>query len=333
MPVASPRRAWQDRIDMKPLSHHEILGWIEPFARRGRQADLAASDRAARRIAFRPEAIPGAAPDASPLSVQLQLESREDGEFRLTRTVALPDGLVATLGADGRDAEALLAAIDAIPAAQQVVQQLGCALAFDHELEPGAGAPATRLRFTRAVARLDGFELRVALPEAQKGVPASVKLYALPAREITLPEDLLAVLGWSWTRLSAYSDHWRGELRLRGSGLERSRAAQARVLEVVPHLVATFAEPPARFHERQRAARWRVTLRRAVPLVVCIALIAGAAAVPKLQLQQDAQLRMILFNTPPLLLILLFCLPELPRIEFPPLPRPLAAPSWRDRGA
>ena len=35
----------------------------------------------------------------------------------------------------------------------------------------------------------------------------------------------------------------------------------------------------------------------------------------------------------PLLLILLFCLPELPRIEFPPLPRPLAAPSWRDRGA
>lgn len=318
---------------MKPLSHHEILGWIEPFARRGRQADLAASDRAGRRLAFRPEAIPGAAPDAPPLSVQLQLESRENGEFRLTRTVTLPDRLVATLGADGSDAEALLAAIDAIPVAQQVVQQPGCALAFDHELEPGTGEPATRMRFTRAVARLDGFELQVTLPEAQKGVPATVELYARPARTITVPEDLLAVLGWSWTRLSVYSDHWRGELRLRGTGLERSRAAQARVRQAVPHLAATFGEPPARFHERQRAARWRVTLRRAVPLLVCIALIAGAAAVPRLQLQEDAQLRMILFNAPPLLLILLFCLPELPRIEFPPLPRRIAAASWRDREA
>ncbi len=267
------------------------------------------------------------------MSVRLQLESREDGEFRLTRSVTLPGGLVATLGADGRDAEALLAAIEAIPAVQQVLLQPGCALAFDHELEPGDGEPVSRLRFTRAVARLDGFELQVALPEAQKGVPASVELYARPAYDIALPEDLLAVLGWSWTRLSPYSDRWRGELRLRGEGLERSRAAQAGVLQAVPHLVATFAEPPARFHDRQRAARWRVTLRRAVPLLVCLALIAGAAAVPKLQLQQDAELRMLLFNTPPLLLILLFCLPELPRIEFPPLPRRLAAPSWRDRGA
>jgi hypothetical protein len=42
---------------------------------------------------------------------------------------------------------------------------------------------------------------------------------------------------------------------------------------------------------------------------------------------------MLMFNAPPLLLIVLFCLPEMPRIEFPPLPRRLRAPSWRDRGA
>ena len=41
---------------MKPLSHHEILGWIEPFARRGLQADLAASDRLAGKLSFRPQA-------------------------------------------------------------------------------------------------------------------------------------------------------------------------------------------------------------------------------------------------------------------------------------
>jgi len=318
---------------MKPLSHHEILGWIEPFARRGRQADLAASDRATRRLAFRPVAHPGAAPDAPALQEQLQLESREDGGFRLTRHVTLPDGRVATLGAEGRDPGELLAAIESIPAARQVAHGPGFLVALDHELEAGAGEPASRLRFARAVARLDGFELAVELPSTQKGMPASVELRALPARAVEIPEDLLAVLGWSWTRLSAFSDHWRGELRLRGRDLERGRFAEQKLQEAVRHLATTFAEPPARFHERRVAARWRVTLRRAVPLLVCLALLAGAAAVPRLQLQQDAALRMLLFNLPPLLLIVLFCLPELPRIEFPPLPRRLPAPSWRDRGA
>jgi len=37
-----------------PLTHHEILALVAPFARRGRRVDLAASDRVARRIAFRP---------------------------------------------------------------------------------------------------------------------------------------------------------------------------------------------------------------------------------------------------------------------------------------
>ena len=318
---------------MKPLSHHEILGWIEPFARRGKQADLAASDRAARRLVFRPATPPEVAGDAVALPERLELESREDGGFRLTRGVTLPDGAIATLGAEGADAALLLAAIEAIPAARQVVLGADHQAALDHELEPGAGDPAARLRFTRAVARFDGFQLRVELSSTQKGMPANVELRALPARAVQVPEDLLAVLGWSWTRLNEYGDHWRGELRLRGRDLERSRDAEQRTRQAVRHLATTFAEPPARFHERQLAARWRVTLRRAVPLLVCLALLAGAAAVPRLRLEQDAALRMLLFNAPPLLLILVFCLPEMPRIEFPPLPRRLAAASWRDRGA
>ena len=47
-----------------PLTHHEILALAAPFARAGWQVDLAASQRAERRIAFRPlerpasEAVP-----------------------------------------------------------------------------------------------------------------------------------------------------------------------------------------------------------------------------------------------------------------------------------
>ena len=35
-----------------PLTHHEILGLVEAFSRSGRQVDLTASDRAARRLVF-----------------------------------------------------------------------------------------------------------------------------------------------------------------------------------------------------------------------------------------------------------------------------------------
>ena len=75
-----------------------------------------------------------------------------------------------------------------------------------------------------------------------------------------------------------------------------------------------------------------MTLRRAVPLLVCLLLVAAAASVRKLGLDDDAMLRMIIFNVPPLLMVAVFCLPELPRIEIPPLPKRLVAASWRDTG-
>jgi hypothetical protein len=314
---------------MNPLSHHEILALIAPFARRGRRVDLASSDRAARRVAFVSVEHPGRESGAPMLREQLELESREDGLYRLVRRVMLPDGPVATLGAEGPDAGTLLAGIDAIPVARQVASCLGHPLTFDHELEPGAGQPESRLRFVRAVAQVDGFRLVVDLPSTERGVAAKVELFLPRADAAEIPQDLLAVLGWRWTRLDTFGGLWRGELRLGGRGLERARLAEAEVVKAVQHLALTFTEPPARFHERQFAARWRVTLRRAVPLLVCGLLVAGAIAVPKLKLEQDAAFRMLVFNAPPLLLILLFCLPELPRIEIPPIPRRLTAATWR----
>jgi hypothetical protein len=319
---------------MKPLSHHEILGWIEPFARRGLQADLAASDRNAGRLAFRPAEFavaPTAGTEASVLA-RLQLQRLEHDGFRLTRQLTLPGGGIATLAAEGRDAATLLEAIERVPPARQFLAGPGFELALDHEIEPGEGDPAARLRLVQGVARLDGFRLELDVSGTVKGVPGKLELKAEPARDLDLPEDLLAVLGWSWTRLTRFGDAWRAELRLRGEGLARGRLAEARLAEAVRHLAATFAEPPARFHERQHAARWRVTLRRAVPLLVSLALIGGAASVSKLGLYEDASLRMVLFNLPPLLMIAIFCLPEMPRIEIPPLPRRPRAASWRAPG-
>jgi hypothetical protein len=73
-----------------------------------------------------------------------------------------------------------------------------------------------------------------------------------------------------------------------------------------------------------------VTVRRAVPLAVCLGLFATAFAVRDLEFSDNASVsRMLFFHAPPLLLALFFMLPEMPRIEIPPLPRRLTGAAWR----
>ena len=71
-----------------------------------------------------------------------------------------------------------------------------------------------------------------------------------------------------------------------------------------------------------------MTVRRAIPLTVTVTLIGLAAAVPSMGLSEDSLLRMVMFQSPPLLLGLVFCFRELPQIEIPPWPRALTQPSW-----
>jgi hypothetical protein len=200
---------------------------------------------------------------------------------------------------------------------------------------PGEGA--TQLTLTNASALVAGLTLKVRVP-AVTGVPAEITLTAPTGDTIQLPDDLLAVLGWPWSRLQRMQHGWTGVLRLAGKDevrqgvvtTTRSRDAEARLRTTVEHLVRTLAEPPQRFHERQLRQRWGVTLRRATPLLGGIALLLGAAAVPKIDLAEDSVLRMLIFHAPPLLLVALFCMREMPRIEIPPLPRASNAKQWRE---
>ena len=56
----------------------------------------------------------------------------------------------------------------------------------------------------------------------------------------------------------------------------------------------------------------------------------AAAAAPKLHLSENSGLRMLILNSPPILMIIFFCLREIPVVEIPPLPRRSAAAAWRD---
>lgn len=337
MRVERPKRPSAAALAMStaPWSHHEILARVEPFTRQGRRVDLAASDRAARQLKFKPVPHPAVAPLPA-FQEALQLEGLPDGRYRLTRTLSLDGGLQATLETEGEDLATLLAEIDAVPPQRQLHAGAGFVIARNHRLEwlpavRGRSARSLRLVFATATAQVDGFALTMAMSRVT-GIPAHLQLRATLGDAAELPDDLLAVLGHSWARLVKVRDGWTADLRLKGHMPERGDDAEAKFDRTLEHLAQTLAEPPAAFHDKQRRARWRVVGRRAVPLAASLALIGGAFAVPSLQLAQDSVLRMLIFHAPPILLVGFFCLRELPRIEIPSMPRPLRLAAWRAAG-
>jgi hypothetical protein len=318
-------------VPAHPLTHHEILGLIEPFARRGRHPDLAASDRLERRLVFKPfehrvgaSADPGGASAGQALRETLELDSLEPGHFRLTRRLSLPDGLTASLVAEGADTAALLARIESVDTQRQFRIGAGFAIAQSHCVDAAGGED---LRLTGCVAQAAGVNVTLKIP-SYGGVPAELTLDAPATETLNLPDDLLAVLGWDWSCLQRSGEGWKGGLALRRRESARSRHAEAQFERTIVHLARTLEEPPAQFHHRLRVARWSVMLRRAIPLLVCLAIIAAASGVSRLGLAQNSPIRMLIFNAPPLMLMLVFCLREMPRLEIPPLPRASTAPSW-----
>lgn len=328
-----------------PLTHHQIIGLVEPFTRQGRQVDLAASDRAARRLVFKPVLHPlvegDTAPHAPVLRETLSLACREDGRFTLTRVLDHPGGLQATLQSAGPDPSHLLARVQAIPPGLAFSAGPGWLVSRSHEFEsnpkhqPPAGAPPDAgLVLTRGVLQLNGLTFILSLMPV-RGVAADISLTPapVPGDTLDLPEDLLAVQGWDWARLVAAQNGWTSKLRLRGHNLRRSRSAERALLQAAQHLSQVLAEPPARFHERHIWARWGVVLRRSIPTLTALLLIGGTLLLPKLTDTNKAGLWMALHYVPIGLLALSFMLQELPRFELPSWPRRGTAGQWRQRPA
>lgn len=308
---------------MQPLTHHELIALAAPFVRQGLQVDLPGSDRLQRRLAFRPTelAAEGALP---PLKQSLLLELPDAGPARLVRRLTLPDGAVAELACEAEDAATLLAAAQAVPPSRQLPQVAGRPLVLSHRQAVGSRT----LQLTRAQVALDGLQLEVTVSRVG-GIAAELRLTPAPGRQYQLPEDLLSVLGLAWSRLSPARGGWQCSLQLRGDGAQRSADAEAKLARSVAHLVQTLAEPPARFHERFHRQRWLVTLRRATPLLAALGLIGSALMVPQLELGSGSVVNLLIFNAPPLLLVWLFSMREMPRLEIPPLPRRPALPGWQ----
>lgn len=315
-----------------PLTHHEILGLVGPFARAGRQVDLGATQRQERRIAFRPLDHP-ATGGLPALRESLLLESFGTGTCRLTRTLArLDDGLRATVQVLGPDPELLYEQVRAVPADRQFREGEGYSIARSYQLTaPAAAAPEVEVVLERGEVRLDGLRLALSLSPV-KGVAAELVLEPTTSGEQwDLPQDLLAVLGWNWARMVGSREGWRSKLRLRGGAARRTAGAEHALDQVAAHLARVLAEPPARFHERWRAARWIVALRRALPLLTVIGSMIAAPLLPREPILAKPGLVTLLFQIPIALIALSFAVQEMAQFEIPPLPRRSTATSWRTR--
>ncbi len=320
-------------MPLAPLTHHDILGLAEPFSRRGRQLDLAASDRLKRQLAFKPIDHLDRSTPLLPLRETLLLEALDSGNFRLTRTLAHASGLQAQLRAVGPQQAALLADIEAVPPQAQfrfmpaTAQAAACAVAISLRLEPGAGPPAGRTVLTQGRVQLEGLVLTMDV-SAVKGIAAELRLEGPVVVCNELPQDLLAVQGWDWTRLARDARGGYSRVRLRGKEPRRSERARARLDEVAAHLARTLAEPPARFHEQHRRARWGVVLRRGIPTLTLVLLALGLWVLSRVAVGNETGAWVLLLHVPTAMLAIGFSLQEMAQFEIPPLPRPLTAAKW-----
>lgn len=308
-------------MDAAPLTHHDMLALAEPLARRGIAVDLAASDRLARRIAFRARELDASAQGLGRLRDALMLERLSTGTLRLVRTVSPAQGPEATVEAMGMKSAELLDLVEAVPVPVLLRHGEGFRLARHQVIGPGGRV------FARGVARLDGLELTMTVSPV-RGVAADLRLVQTGPVAFALPEDLLAVLGWDWTRLLPERGGWRTRLRLRGGSERRTRAGESALDRAAEHLAHTLAEPPERFHRRHRGARLFAMFRRSIPLLTPLALVITVLSLPRFDVEASP-LWVLLYHVPTLLIALAFLLQELPAFEIPPWPRPRRDPSWR----
>lgn len=318
-----------------PLTHHEILELVEPFAKRGRHVDLGLTDRSARRLAFKPlEHLDGPA-GGLPLREDLVLENPERERYRLIRTLTHASGLAANLQMEGREPAILIEQLESFPPARQFRMRDGVLVAGSYRIRPNPSAkPGTSAYLTvlrTAEARLPQITLLLDTESGFK-LPGEIKLMVKPGHVVSLPDDILAVLGWSWRPLKAIKNGWRGTLKLTRREPARTADAEEKLTRTVRHLVRTLAEPPSAFHARQHRARWLVAGRKALGLSAVLGALASGPLVLTLDLPNESVWRMLAFNTPPFLMLAVFLFPDLPQARIPSRPRPLPDDAWKPIG-
>ena len=331
-PESASANQADDAPRARPLTHHEILALMGPFTAAGLHADLAASQRAERRLLLKPREHPPTDDLPLRLTERLALDLPESGRPRLVRLVQDESGLSSELVGEGDDIPMLLEQIQAVPVRRQIRLHAGIAVARSYLIEPPPDAKGGRggtaaVVITDSRARLHGMVVEM---KADRFISHAVDLRLTPEPGLTLkiPEDLTAVIGWHWRPLRELVTLWRGSFRVRSKEPQRTADIERKAERTIAHLVETLAQPPADFHPRYKRARWRASFQRSIPLDIGLILIALMPGINWLDLDDDSILRMLIFHAPPFMLAAMFMMREMPRLEIPPIPRPLRGETW-----
>jgi hypothetical protein len=340
MPTISVKRAIpQPSHDtgpgVPPFSHHGILELAAPFSRRGYKVDMSASERAERRLAFRPVELP-AVPGRYPrLTCVLRLEQPHRAKFRLVRSLRAPDGLTATATAEGDDVASLLAAIEDLAPSRQFRTVHGSLLALSFglawwtagaEVRPSGADRLREPRLVRAEAIANGVRLLVEEEDNRRAF--AVRIAATDDRRLALTSDFLAVLGWQWSPLRPNAQGaWEGGLSVPRREPRRTRRLEDLLQAATAHLAVTMARSPADFHDDHMAARWRAALQRLSPLL----LVAGSIIVFLVLiviLPRSPIYQVLLLDMSIVVIVAVALMDKAYRLEIPPLPRPLTQAGW-----
>jgi hypothetical protein len=313
-----------------PLTHHDILALVEPFTRRGRRVDLAASDRLHAKIVFQVVDRDANEPEIAVLREALQLERLDRGGLRLTRTLTTAGGLQATLVARGRDAGRLLELVDKVLPGHQLLTGPGFIISRSYTLHASDSAimaDASGWVLTDGRVQCEGLGLTLRVP-ATRNMSADISLSAKGPHRANLPEDFLAVMGWRWSPLLATKEGWKDKFRVRGNPQRRTFMAEQALNTVARHIAETLSRPPHQYHDRHLFSRWVVVLRRSIPTLTPIFLVLAILASSNLDFSGHQGWFVLLYHVPTLLIALSFTMQDDAKFEIPPWPRRLTQEHW-----
>ena len=306
--------------EQPPLSHHDILRASAPFVQRGLGANLAASDRAARRITFVPKTQ-----DDEALALTYDLYLLPPDPPVLIRRAVLDGSLQATTNAQGMDVAGLIDAVQAL-APERQFRRVGGALIADSYDVTNSGAPRLTACTSSIGPLLIEMDARTVVGEAM-----TTRLYVPdPNARLALPDDLFALVDRRWRPLFDHDDGWSTSLRPPVREPQRSDAARDIFGATMDHVARVLSEAPGAYHQTYGRRRWWVFWRRYVPIGACVAIVGALPLIDRFLIGDDTTLHPGFISLPPMLMIVVMLLSwrDMPLFEIPPRPRRLPDHAW-----
>ena len=285
---------------------------------------MPASDRGQRKIVFQATA---AAQSDEPVT-HIELYLLEADAAVLLRVAVLAGRLQATLTGKDDRLDALLDAFEEFPAAAQFRRTGGAVVADSYDIAPGQ-APALTACATRVGGLIIEMDARTVV-----GEPMDTRITPVnPTMRYQLPDDLFAVTHVAWRPLTTTDHGWSSSLRVPVREPKRSQRAKSRFATMAADVHQFLSRPPTDYQRQVGGRRRRLYLRRLVPVLTCVMIIASLPLLDRYVLGGDTAMHPGFLSLPPLLMIGAFALTwrDTPRIEIPPWPRALGAKAWPER--